>query len=75
MTSETSSMRARMEQMVRQAQATICAALGPLDEVPFQEDSWQHPEGGGGVSRVLQEGSVFDKAGVNVAAVDGTLHE
>ena len=63
-----------MEEMVRAAQSAICGALGPLDERPFQEDAWRHPEGGGGVSRVLQDGTVFDKAGVNVAAVEGRLH-
>jgi len=67
-------MRTRMEEMVRGAQAAICGALGPLDERPFQEDAWRHAEGGGGVSRVLQDGTVFDKAGVNVAAVEGRLH-
>ena len=60
--------------MVRAAQAAICGALAPLDERPFQEDAWRHPEGGGGLSRVLQDGTVFEKAGVNVAAVDGELH-
>src|SRR5688572_10235970 len=68
-------MRARMEVMVGAAQAAICAALAPLDQRPFQEDRWQHSEGGGGLSRVLQDGTVFEKAGVNVAAVEGRLHE
>jgi len=67
-------MRRRMEQMVRETQAAICGALAPLDARPFQEDAWRHHEGGGGLSRVLQDGTVFDKAGVNVAAVEGTLH-
>ncbi len=61
--------------MVREAQATICSALAPLDERPFQEDVWRHSEGGGGLSRVLQNGTVFEKAGVNIAAVEGRLHE
>jgi coproporphyrinogen III oxidase len=70
-----SDMRGRMERMVRETQAAICEALEPLDERPFQEDPWRHPEGGGGLSRVLQDGSAFQKAGVNVASVAGTLHE
>jgi coproporphyrinogen III oxidase len=74
MLTTSTAMRTRMEEMVRAAQAAICDALGPLDERPFQEDAWRHPEGGGGVSRVLQDGTVFDKAGVNVAAVEGSLH-
>jgi coproporphyrinogen III oxidase len=68
-------MRERMEQMVRAAQSTICDALAPLERRAFHEDAWRHAEGGGGLSRVLQDGSAFDKAGVNVASVEGTLHE
>ena len=68
-------MRERMERMVRAAQERICAALEPLDVRPFQADPWRHAEGGGGLSRVLQDGSAFEKAGVNVASVSGTLHE
>jgi coproporphyrinogen III oxidase len=39
----------------------------------FREDRWDRPEGGGGVSRVLSEGSTFEKAGVNRSTVDGVL--
>jgi coproporphyrinogen III oxidase len=70
----TETMRSRMEQMVREAQATICSALAPLDAREFQDDVWRHADGGGGLSRVLQNGSVFDKAGVNMASVEGKLH-
>jgi coproporphyrinogen III oxidase len=65
----------RMEEMVRSTQASICAALEPLDTRRFQEDAWEHAEGGGGQSRVLQDGTAFEKAGVNVAALAGTLSE
>jgi len=68
-------MRQRMEDMVRAAQAQICAGLQPFDERAFQQDAWRHAESGGGVSRVLQDGTAFEKAGVNVAVVGGTLHE
>jgi coproporphyrinogen III oxidase len=41
----------------------------------FLEDTWQHPSGGGGITRVLTNGSVFEKAGVNFSQVNGTLTE
>jgi len=39
----------------------------------FREDRWERPGGGGGVSRVLAEGSTFEKAGVNRSTVEGAL--
>lgn len=42
-------------------------------EARFREDAWTRPGGGGGVSRVMTEGAVFEKAGVNRSAVEGAL--
>ena len=39
----------------------------------FKEDLWQREEGGGGRSRILQNGSVFEKGGVNISKVYGRL--
>lgn len=39
----------------------------------FREDRWERPGGGGGVSRVLSEGTTFEKAGVNRSTVEGFL--
>jgi coproporphyrinogen III oxidase len=39
----------------------------------FREDRWDRPGGGGGVARVLTEGSTFEKAGINRSAVSGVL--
>jgi coproporphyrinogen III oxidase len=39
----------------------------------FREDRWDRPGGGGGVSRMLSEGTTFEKAGINRSAVRGTL--
>ncbi len=39
----------------------------------FREDRWDRPGGGGGHSRVLTDGAVFEKAGVNRSAVAGPL--
>jgi coproporphyrinogen III oxidase len=66
-------MRARMEALVHSTQDAICSAIEALDGKPFHEDTWVREEGGGGRSRVLQDGNVFEKAGVNVSVVHGTL--
>ncbi|QSP95593.1 oxygen-dependent coproporphyrinogen oxidase [Marinobacter salinisoli] len=54
-------------------QDRICARLESVDEgAGFIRDAWDRPEGGGGVSRVLSDGRVFEKAGVNFSHVMGT---
>ena len=54
-------------------QDSICAALEAEDGGGrFKEDSWTRPEGGGGRSRVMTEGEVFEKAGVGFSHVSGT---
>lgn len=58
----------------RRLQDRICAALAELDgNAPFREDTWQREGGGGGRSRVLIEGRVFEKAGVNFSEVFGQM--
>lgn len=53
-------------------QDAICTALEREDgSGRFQEDAWTRPEGGGGRSRVLSEGAVFEKAGVGFSHVSG----
>ena len=52
-------------------QDSICRSLGELDERDFEEDRWQRPGGGGGQSRVLAGGSVFEQAGINFSHVFG----
>jgi coproporphyrinogen III oxidase len=52
-------------------QARIVDALGAADGERFVADSWQRPEGGGGTSRVLEQGGLFERAGVNVSRVQG----
>src|SRR4051794_36078615 len=56
----------------RELQANICAALENEDgRAVFKTDAWQRPGGGGGISRVLADGDVFEKAGVNTSSVHG----
>jgi coproporphyrinogen III oxidase len=66
-------MRQRMIDLVHREQDRICAALKEIDGGDPREDVWTREEGGGGRSRVFSEGKVFEKAGVNVSVVHGTL--
>ena len=68
-----SPMRMRMEQFIKQQQERIVAELEQLDGKRFRTDRWERPDGGGGVSCVLQDGSIFEKAGVNTSVVYGSL--
>ncbi len=52
-------------------QDSICVALSKEDGQAFVEDEWQRSEGGGGRSRVLEEGTIFEKAGINFSHVFG----
>jgi coproporphyrinogen III oxidase len=54
-------------------QNTICTTLADTDgQTAFREDSWDREGGGGGRSRVMEGGAVFEKAGVNFSHVFGT---
>ena len=66
-------VRQQMIDMVYRIQDLICADLSTLDDSNFREDVWSRKEGGGGRSRVFSGGKVFEKAGVNVSVVYGTL--
>lgn len=68
-----STMRERMETLVRRIQDEVCTAIAKVDGGAFKDDSWTREGGGGGRSRVLQDGRVFEKAGVGVSVVHGTL--
>lgn len=53
-------------------QNRLCAAFEKADgKVSFREDSWERPEGGGGRTRVMEGGAVFEKGGVNYSHVHG----
>ncbi len=58
----------------RDLQDRICSGLADVDGgAGFREDVWQRPGGGGGRSRVLENGGVFEKAGVNFSLVHGSM--
>jgi coproporphyrinogen III oxidase len=57
----------------RELQDRIVEALERIDGHRFREDRWERPGGGGGRTRVLSDGAVFEKAGVNFSDVHGEL--
>ena len=69
-------MKQRFSTYIDQLQDRICSALEEIDGAArFQIDNWERPGGGGGQSRVLENGAVFEKGGVNVSKVYGQLPE
>jgi coproporphyrinogen III oxidase len=59
---------------IRQLQNDICFALEQADgKAKFLEDAWERPEGGGGKTRVISNGNVFEKGGVNTSIVFGDV--
>jgi coproporphyrinogen III oxidase len=69
-------MKDKFYQYILQLQDQITAALEAVDGVAkFREDLWDRPEGGGGRTRVIENGSVIEKGGVNISAVHGKLPE
>jgi len=61
-----------VEEYLRSLQMRICSLLEDLDgKAKFQRDHWDRPGGGGGQSRVLKRGAVFEQAGVGFSHVYG----
>jgi len=59
---------------IHSLQDTITSALEKVDgKSTFKEDIWERPEGGGGRTRVIENGNVFEKGGVNISGVHGKL--
>jgi coproporphyrinogen III oxidase len=52
-------------------QNRIVQALETLDGTPFLRDAWERPEGGGGISRLVEEGNVLERGGCNFSHVTG----
>ena len=68
-----SDSRQRTKALLMGLQDSICAGLEQLDgEGRFAEESWERPEGGGGRSRVMKAGRVFEQGGVNFSEVEGS---
>jgi coproporphyrinogen III oxidase len=61
---------------IHELQDSITSKLEEVDGLAkFQEDVWKRPEGGGGRTRVISGGNVFEKGGVNISGVHGKLPE
>uniref|UniRef100_A0A1B6CSF4 coproporphyrinogen oxidase n=1 Tax=Clastoptera arizonana TaxID=38151 RepID=A0A1B6CSF4_9HEMI len=68
-------MKSKMELMIMRIQTEFCRALEAQEggEVKFTVDRWERKEGGGGITCVMQDGQVMEKAGVNISVVSGML--
>lgn len=68
--------KTQVQTAFRAQQLSICKALEALDGLAtFREDSWKRSGGGGGFSRIIEKGAVFEKGGVNFSAVYGSTPE
>lgn len=55
-------------------QSEICGSLEALENsARFSVENWERPQGGGGLTRVIQNGDIFEKGGVNFSEVQGLL--
>ena len=72
MSSEIESSISPIRDYLLDLQANICNTIERLDgQASFETDEWRREEGGGGASKVLSAGAVFEKAGVNFSEVHG----
>lgn len=62
----------RVHEFLIRLQQSIVSALEAVDGGPFIRDEWQRPEGGGGISRLIEGGRVIERGGVNFSHVLGT---
>jgi coproporphyrinogen III oxidase len=60
-----------VHEYLAQLQQRIVSALQEVDGKAFRKDAWTRPEGGGGTTRVIEEGNVFERGGVNLSRVQG----
>lgn len=68
------SMQSRMELFIMEVQADLCRALEEIEGgQQFKVDRWERKEGGGGITCIMEEGRVFERAGVNISVVRGNL--
>jgi coproporphyrinogen III oxidase len=75
---DTKELRGRWIDFIYDLQDQICKAIEEVDgKAVFVEDEWQRAEGkgGGGLTKVIQNGEVFEKGGVNTSVVYGLVTE
>jgi len=67
-------MKNKFYQYIENLQNQITLNIEAIDgKAKFEEDIWKRPEGGGGRTRVIEKGNVFEKGGVNISGVEGKL--
>lgn len=67
-------MKDKFYKYIQNLQDTITSKLEAIDgKAQFIQDIWERTEGGGGRTRVIENGNVFEKGGVNISAVHGKL--
>jgi coproporphyrinogen III oxidase len=70
------SLKDRAAEFFANLQDQICTALENCDgQAKFHQDNWQREGGGGGRTRVMADGTIFEKAGVNFSTVYGEMPE
>src|SRR5262245_8010817 len=69
------SWQEKTESYFKELQDRITRSVQELDGNSFREDNWMRDGGGGGRTRILEEGLIFEKAGVNFSSVHGDLPE
>src|SRR5699024_11077772 len=70
------SLKNRFKTFIQNLQDEICDRLEDFEtEAQFRHDDWEREGGGGGHSRVIEKGDVFEKGGVNISTVHGELPE
>jgi len=67
-------MKDKFYAYIQELQDRITSKLEAVDgKAKFHQDFWERPEGGGGRTRVIEKGAVFEKGGVNISKVFGPL--
>ena len=71
-----SQIRHRAETFFKALQACLCAQFESCDgKAKFRNDAWTHAGGGGGITFMLEQGAVFEKAGIAISSVRAALTE
>jgi coproporphyrinogen III oxidase len=60
-----------VKEFLLELQELIVERMEQIDGKPFRSDSWERPDGGGGISRLIEEGNFLERGGVNFSHVTG----
>jgi len=67
-------MKEQFVAYIKDLQNTITSKIEAIDGgATFKQDLWERPQGGGGRTRIIENGTVFEKGGVNTSEVFGEL--